>query len=353
MQAPLSSTASGKNFTTGILTALSPATPVVITSQDSLFRHNRSTHSPSTIDSLVTEGLDVGLVESFSRDSRTLLADGPGLAHDAGNLLGALGLYCELLALPGVLREEHRHYAEELRLLSGRSRVLIDRLLNPSTTESRLPEMASVTSTISPEMVAVPEVIESCRGLLNAVARRAIAVVYGAGAALPVVVSRESLERILVNLAKNAAEASTAEGVITLRVTCRREGAAERVVLTVEDKGCGMSSAAVKVLMGGAAETQKSIGSAGTRGIGFQVVRELVGSSGGQLRLRTRSGSGVGSGTTVEIAWAVAVQHAQGNAGLPAGSTLATGSGRTLLLTAGSIVKTAINSRDAAGRLSC
>jgi signal transduction histidine kinase len=351
MQAPLSSTASGKNFTTGILTALSPATPVLPITQHSVSWHNRSASSPSTTDSFVAESLNAVLAESFSRDSRAFLADGPGLAHDAGNLLGALGLYCELLALPGVLREEHRHYAEELRLLSGRSRVLIDRLLNPATTESRLVEVASVTSAILPEMVAVPEVIESCRGLLNAVARRAIAVVYGAGAALPVVVSRESLERILINLAKNAAEASTAEGLITLRVTCRREGAAERVVLTVEDKGCGMSSAAVKVLMGSDADTPKLIRSGGARGIGFQVVRELVGASGGQLRLRTRSGAAVGSGTTVEIAWAVAKQHSEGGALMS--EDVLPGTKPPLMLTAGSILKARTDKRDAAGRLSC
>lgn len=53
----------------------------------------------------------------------------PALAHDACNLLSALSLYGELLALPGVLGHEHRHYAEELKLMAGRSQVLIDRLL--------------------------------------------------------------------------------------------------------------------------------------------------------------------------------------------------------------------------------
>ena len=45
------------------------------------------------------------------------VAEGAGLAHDAGNLLGALSLYSDLLAMPGVLNEEHREYANELRLL--------------------------------------------------------------------------------------------------------------------------------------------------------------------------------------------------------------------------------------------
>ena len=52
------------------------------------------------------------------------VAEGAGLAHDAGNLLGALSLYSDLLAMPGVLHEEHREYATELRMLSDRSRSL-------------------------------------------------------------------------------------------------------------------------------------------------------------------------------------------------------------------------------------
>src|ERR1700741_3212365 len=49
------------------------------------------------------------------------VAEGAGLAHDAGNLLGALSLYSDLLAMPGVLNDEHREYANELRMLSDRS----------------------------------------------------------------------------------------------------------------------------------------------------------------------------------------------------------------------------------------
>ncbi len=286
MQAPLSSTASGRPFTTGTLTAVPPALP------NKTFSRSRR---PG------------GRVSEVSRLTQphpaTPLADGRGLAHDAGNLMGALGLYCDLLALPGVLRDEHRHYAAELQMLSGRSRDLIHRLLSPATTGPR-PNTAASQITDSVEQIVVPDVIEGCRGLLNAVARRAIAVAYSPGAALPVAVSREALERILVNLTKNAAEAAPeANGPITLRVTCRQEeGAASCIVLTVEDKGRGMSTAAVRVLMSErAGESAKT----GPHGIGFQVVKELVGASGGQLRLRSRSGGAAGSGTTVEITWKV------------------------------------------------
>ncbi|MGA7157441.1 MAG: hypothetical protein WBY53_11360, partial [Acidobacteriaceae bacterium] len=59
----------------------------------------------------------------------TSLADTNGLAHDAGNLLAALTLYCDLLSVPGVLRPEHQHYATELRTISESSSRLIRRLI--------------------------------------------------------------------------------------------------------------------------------------------------------------------------------------------------------------------------------
>src|ERR1035441_6527958 len=35
---------------------------------------------------------------------------GEGMLHDARNLMGALGLYCDLLSMPGELKPEHNHY---------------------------------------------------------------------------------------------------------------------------------------------------------------------------------------------------------------------------------------------------
>jgi signal transduction histidine kinase len=52
-----------------------------------------------------------------------------GLDHDVRNLLSALQLYSELMALPGVLCDGYTEYAGELRLLSERSRNLMTRLM--------------------------------------------------------------------------------------------------------------------------------------------------------------------------------------------------------------------------------
>lgn len=228
------------------------------------------------------------------------VAEGAGLAHDAGNLLGALSLYSDLLAMPGVLHEEHREYASELRMLSDRSWAMINRLVNHS--RAGLPVEAQS------EVSVLPNVVDRCRGLLSRVAGRTVEISYGVGAFRPVGVPVEAVERILTNLVKNAAEATPWVGAISIHV----EGVIERgenegdedrrrVVLTVRDRGCGMDQAAVRRLMqvGG-------ISSSNGRGLGFRVVRELVAMSGGCLSIESQPEVG----TSISVEWYAVEQTA-------------------------------------------
>jgi signal transduction histidine kinase len=226
------------------------------------------------------------------------VAEGAGLAHDAGNLLGALSLYSDLLAMPGVLHEEHREYATELRMLSDRSWAMINRLVNHS--RSGLPAQAQT------EISVLPNVVDRCRGLLSRVAGRMVEISYGVGAFQPVRVPVEAVERVLTNLVKNAAEATPWVGAISIHV----EGVVEevgsngssdegdetrrRVVMTVRDRGCGMDQAAVRRLM-----QAGGISSASGRGLGFRVVRELVAMSGGCLNVESQ----VDVGTSISAEW--------------------------------------------------
>ena len=225
------------------------------------------------------------------------VAEGAGLAHDAGNLLGALSLYSDLLAMPGVLHEEHREYAAELRMLSDRSWAMINRLVNHS--RAGLPIKAQA------EISVLPNVVDRCRGLLSRVAGRTVETSYGVGAFQPVRVPVEAVERIVTNLVKNAAEATpwvgaisihvegVREGSVTDRVANEREEARRRVVMTVRDRGCGMDQAAVRRLMAG------GISTAGGRGLGFRVVRELVAMSGGCLDVESQ----LEVGTNISVEW--------------------------------------------------
>jgi hypothetical protein len=84
------------------------------------------------------------------------IAERVGLSHDVGNLLEALSLYAELLASPGVLYEDYREYAEDLRLLSQRSTAMTSRLMQCG--EERYRE-------INDSMTLLPDVMRGMRGL--------------------------------------------------------------------------------------------------------------------------------------------------------------------------------------------
>ncbi len=306
-------------------------------------------------------------LRSRSRPGQRAALDA-GLLHDARNLMGAIELYCDLLSMPGVLQPEHQHYAEDLRLLGSRSGALIQRLiehrLQPSPTHNGLLSRGHSMETSfgerraaskkaadcivevgergagavpvgtlheAPGPVGLRAVVERCAGLLGRVAcGRRVEVSYGPSASVPLAVGEEAVERILVNLVRNAATAlggasaqgpgGIAQGAVVERSADRtadetpgavrigvglavnraddpRPWPLRRVRLTVEDSGCGMTAQQLERILSG-----NRAPSRGGHGIGFRIVRELVADSGGDLRVM----SAPGVGTRVQIEWPVA-----------------------------------------------
>jgi signal transduction histidine kinase len=213
---------------------------------------------------------------------RGIASEHSGLVHDVGNLLGALALYAELLGSPGVLHEEYRGYADDLRLLSDRSSALLLRLMPVSQKKEEACETAMIVS----------DVIVRMHGLLDRIAGRRVEIELGPGCGARVNVATEIVERIVTNLVKNAGEALGAgDGKILLRVDGVVDASEMRVVLTVSDTGCGMTERKV-------ASLGHEAGTNG-RGIGFRVVRELAALSGGLVKVA----SAPGEGTTVTVEW--------------------------------------------------
>jgi signal transduction histidine kinase len=273
MQATQSSTASGPGNYSGKFAALRHVTREMSLRREAMSTVRRA--APVASETAVVAGV----------------AEGAGLAHDAGNLLGALSLYSDLLAMPGVLHEEHREYASELRMLSDRSWAMINRLVNHSRAGLPAKEQAEIS--------VLPDVVDRCRGLLSRAAGRTVEISYGVGAFQPVRVPVEAVERIVTNLVKNAAEATPWVGAISIDIEGvmeenEGEEARRRVVLTVRDRGCGMDAAAVRRLM-----QAGGISSANGRGLGFRVVRELVAMSGGCLNIESQPEVG----TSISVEW--------------------------------------------------
>ena len=133
--------------------------------------------------------------------------------------------------------------------------------------------LPSETSASGPWPTSLVDLLMRWGSLLSTLAHGTLDVSFGPQAATPVAIAAESLERILVNLVKNARAATINGGSIRIGVgVCdeqpvlvaarpavseeghvARAGAAgashSSVVLTVDDSGCGMSEAEVRQIL--------------------------------------------------------------------------------------------------------
>jgi signal transduction histidine kinase len=271
-------------------------------------------------------------VEAVVETLATLRSEGESLAevaHDARNMVTALGLYCDLLEEPGVLATPYTHYGNELRLVAAASRRLVEKLvaldtqntpeaalLRPGLQDPAKRPVKSVSAEVSRQahrwdlLPALP--IDSLAGellanrnLLAALAGPTIALAVDTdGGALPVRLTGEDLTRVLVNLVKNAAEAMPAGGRIQLRLRERpaEAGAPKFLSLAVEDSGTGIPAKALEKVFEAGFSTQSASRSesswpAARRGLGLSITRSIIEAAGGRIQASNREAAG----TRIEI----------------------------------------------------
>jgi nitrogen-specific signal transduction histidine kinase len=233
------------------------------------------------------------------------LAEGAGLAHDAGNLLGALSLYCDLLEAPGVLDARHRHYAAELRLIYERSGALLSRLLHltPDHLDTRTVHLSPATGKAAPLHQTPAETLRTLAPLLSSMAAPYAHVTIEVAPRLPhIELSAEALERITVNLVRNAAEAIHTAQLAGGHIHVCLNVVAGRLRLSVEDNGPGMPPALAAAFLHPAPLPPGT-----SRGFGHRNVHELADATGGRLGIHVRPGRG----TTLCLEWPIpADRHA-------------------------------------------
>lgn len=270
------------------------------------------------------------------------VADSVGLAHDAGNFLAALGLYCDLLSAPGVLRPEHQHYATELSLISKRSSTLIQRLIAPTPTTTPDPSLRANPSSLSARRSALRAQVEpACDAANHAAVLRKLAPVLqriASGTARvsvicpaslpPLDFTSDILERIIVNLVRNATEAIRTQRSSAgspphlyrcgIRVSLSIITA--QLQLTVEDDGPGMPLEVAAEFL-----HPSPLPPAATHGLGHRIVHELAAATGGQLAIRVLPGKG----SIVSILWPIPAPRLHGSSDVDASSVDASGSPST------------------------
>jgi signal transduction histidine kinase len=227
------------------------------------------------------------------------------VAHDARNMVTALGLYCDLLEEPGVLANPFTHYGSELRLVAAANRRLVEKLVaigahghahrNASTNSWNGSRTGGVTDwdpkPSAPIANLAVELLAN-HNLLAALAGAAITLTVDVdGGARPVWMTSEDLTRVLVNLIKNASEAMPSGGRIQIRLrelpACA--GALDALALTIEDTGHGILEQTLgKIFESGYSTHSKGATAAGNwevshRGLGLAITRSIVASAGGRI----------------------------------------------------------------------
>jgi signal transduction histidine kinase len=204
-----------------------------------------------------------------------------------------LHLYAGLLARPGVLRPEHQHYATEIELIAERGSRLHRQLIGTeSDREGTLYRSTSSDTQDTNEPGAETDliaVLHELSPLLTRVAAPA-KLTLDVPEELPnVAVSANVVERIILNLVSNAAEA-----IATTPTQRAQQGQIQvtlsmvngRLQLEVEDDGPGMPPAVAATFFRPLAQTTSR------RRLGHRIIHELARSSGASLDLRVRPGRG-------------------------------------------------------------
>ena len=246
-----------------------------------------------------------------------------GIAHDARNLVTALGLCAEMIGEPGVLAPHHGHFATEIRSITTASASLVERIsgLARAAAQANPGQGTAVRAKETPvpetPVTDLSEAVRQMGSLLSAVAGPVTELQI---ACLPcrgqLRLSEESLSRILVNLVRNAADARPTGGRI--RITTQRGGGESflwtlegetpgeqsaqylwddsphpsaalphTVLLTVEDDGPGIPTEFLeRVFETGFTTRQggRSWPEPQHHGLGLSIVRQLVEAAGGTVR---------------------------------------------------------------------
>ena len=274
------------------------------------------------------DGAERRRVEAVVETLATMRGRGESLAevaHDARNMVTALGLYCDLLEEPGVLAGQFTHYGNELRLVAAASRRLVEKLVSLDARElpgvaglngpSREPGRAPLEGKAgglrerSHRWEPLPDApidnlaveLGAKRNLLAALAGPATALTMEIkGSARPVKLTGEDLTRVLVNLVKNAAEATPAGGriQIALRERPAEPGSAAWLALTVEDNGPGIPVDSLEKIFDSGYTTGANSGAANGnwtaahRGLGLSITRAIVEAAGGRIQAANRTSGG-------------------------------------------------------------
>ena len=205
-----------------------------------------------------------------------------GLAHEIRNPLGAIKGAAQLLAEPAPgeskLDQSAREFVgiilEEVERLDGVVGSVLDLARQNTGAASPIDVNAELRRTLQ---VARAEPLAGDAS-------------FGAEFAddLPLVaIASEQLRQVMLNLLRNAVDATEGAGEVTLRTRLRKRGGNEWVEIVVSDDGPGITASALQNIFLPFFTTKES----GT-GLGLAISQRIVQTAGGRIEVRSREAQG-------------------------------------------------------------
>ena len=215
------------------------------------------------------------------------------MSHELRTPLNAILGFGQLLAAestPATL-EQKRGFAQHVVRAGNHLLTLITEILN-------LAQIESGKLSLSVEPVRLSEVLQDCRTMTEPLAeRRGIRLLFPSeDPGMRVVADRTRLKQVLLNLLSNAIKYNREKGVVV--VDWQRLGA-DRLRLSVQDTGMGMSAEQLQSLFEPFNRLGRELGAEEGTGIGLVVTRRLVELMGGAITVS--STPGMGSVFSVEL----------------------------------------------------
>ncbi|MES2105707.1 MAG: response regulator [Pseudomonadota bacterium] len=228
--------------------------------------------------------------ESANRAKSTFLSN---MSHELRTPLNAILGFSQILTsdtLPSTLPEK-KEYANDIMQAGTHLLTLINEILD-------LAKVESGAMTLSMEAVALEDVFQECRTMIEPLAnKRGIEVCFAESVGAHVTADRTRLKQVLINLLSNAIKYNRERG--TVDVDCPPADAG-RVRISVQDTGMGLNATQLEAIFQPFNRLgQEAFDEEGT-GIGLALTKRLVEEMQGKISVS--STVGVGSIFQIEFA---------------------------------------------------
>jgi two-component system, NtrC family, sensor histidine kinase HydH len=199
-----------------------------------------------------------------------------GVAHEIRNPLNAIGILAQRLDIefsPTADEPEYRHLVRTVVSEVHRLNAIIQRFLK----FGRPPRLMPVPVNLDDFVKGYATVLQS------EAEKKGIRFTLHAGCASTVLIDREQMQQVLLNIIRNGVEATEKGGGIALRVFCRER----QSVIEIADSGTGISEAKLPEIFN-LYFTTKDEGS----GMGLSIANQIVHAHGGLIEVSSREGEG-------------------------------------------------------------